>query len=114
MELQQINNIGNHHKIQAKLCHSTRSTRGQCQNPRYDEDYGLLVTHNNENSKVKQMDELKVMEHIIRVVFVQYSLQAGLQRFKKQGMDALQHELQQLCDIDVFILVPESNLMPKQ
>lgn len=49
------------------------------------------------------MDELEVVEHIIGVVFTQYSLQAGLQKFKKQGKDAMKQELQQLHNMDVFI-----------
>lgn len=60
------------------------------------------------------MTEIKITEHIIGVVFTQYSLKAGLSRFKEAGEEALKKELTQLHDMDVFVPIPESNLSDEQ
>ncbi len=60
------------------------------------------------------MDEYDVIKHIIRIVFTQYSMQARLQKLKKEGEEALQKELKQLHYMDVFIPVPAANLTQEQ
>ncbi len=60
------------------------------------------------------MNEHEVVEHIIGVVFTQYSMQAGLHKFKKEGENSLQQELKQLHDMEVFIPIPEDNLTNSQ
>ncbi len=54
---------------QIELRRTTRPTRGQRQNRRYDEEYELFITHNNDGRNITPMDELETSEHIMGVVF---------------------------------------------
>ncbi|KAL7461401.1 hypothetical protein ACHAXS_001822 [Conticribra weissflogii] len=96
------------------LRRSSRATRGQRQSQRYDEEYELFVRHDNDERNITPMTELEITEHIMGVVFTQYSLRAGLRKFKERGEEALHQELKQLHDMDVFVPVPESSLSPQQ
>ncbi len=71
------------------LSGSNWTNSGQRINPRYDDKYQLLDTHDNRNQELIPMDRLKVTEHIIGVAFTQYSSQAGLQKFKEKSEQAL-------------------------
>ncbi|KAL7464347.1 hypothetical protein ACHAXS_004676 [Conticribra weissflogii] len=113
-ELEQLQAIVHPPEQVEQVRRSSRTTRGQRQNPRYDEEYELLNTHDNTRREITSMDELEITEHIIGVVFTQYSLRAGLRRFKEKGEQAIKQELQQLHDMDVFVPVPESNLSADQ
>ncbi len=82
-KIEQIQNKGSGHR--ENLRWSSWTTRGQRQNPRYDDEYELLVTHNNENCNIEPMNELDITKHVIGVVFTQYLLRADLTKFKKKG-----------------------------
>ncbi len=60
------------------------------------------------------MNDKEVTKHIIGVVFTQYSMRAGLRKFKKEPENALHKELQQLHDMEVFIPMPANDLTPEQ
>ncbi len=113
VELEQIRSIGSGN-AQERPRRSIQTTRGQRQNPRYDEEYKLCVAHSDQNRNISPMSKLDITEHIIGVVFTQYSFRAGLTKFKKQGEEAIQQELKQPHDMDVFVPVPAENLSPEQ
>ncbi len=92
----------------------TRTTRGRRQHARYGEEYQLATIQDNSKRELTAKNELETVEHIIGVIFMQYSMQVGLQRFKKKSEDALQQELQQLLDMEVFVPIQESCLTAEQ
>ncbi len=73
-----------------------------------------LKCHNNLFRVVKPMTELETTKHIIGVVLTQYSLNAGLCKFKTNGKNALKKELTHLHEMDVFIPVPVSTFSDEQ
>ncbi len=59
--------------------------------------------HDNSHREVKPMSNLKITEHVIGVIFTQYSMKVGLSRFKEAGEETLKKELTQLHNMDVFV-----------
>ncbi len=78
---------------------SNQITRGLRQNPRYNEEFQLVLLHDNNKREVTTMDEHNEVELIIEIVLTQYSMRASLKKIKKEGNDSLQRELKQLHDI---------------